>query len=132
MLADLELARGDGGAALAELDASAAYIEASGERFSESEMYRSRARALMAGESPDPGGATAALERGVAVALSQNARMPELRALAQLVGLRRRVGERDAGEVERLAALCEWFGSSCELPDIVRARSLLEPKDRAA
>jgi class 3 adenylate cyclase/tetratricopeptide (TPR) repeat protein len=132
MLADLELAQGDIDSALAELDAAGAYIEASGERFSESEMYRSRARALMAGESPNPAGATAALEQGVAVALSQNARMPELRALAQLVGHRRRVGEADARDAERLAALCDWFGHSCELPDVVRARLLLTPEDRAA
>ncbi len=132
LLADLVVAGGDVAGALAELDAAAAYIQASGERFSEPEMYRSRARLLMTGDAPDAAGAASALERGAAVALSQNARMPELRALAQLVGLRRRVGETDAPDAERLAGLCDWFGPSCELPDVVRARALLGPEGRAA
>ncbi|HWE33798.1 MAG TPA: adenylate/guanylate cyclase domain-containing protein [Solirubrobacteraceae bacterium] len=126
LLADLELAGGNVAGAEAELDAAAEYIESSGERFSESELYRARARALMARDSPDHAGATVALEHAVEVAASQNARMPELRALAQLVAHRRKLGEPDEHDAERLSALCDWFGPTGELPDVVRARSLLE------
>lgn len=128
LLADLHVASGDRSAALAALDAGHAYVEQSGERFSESELYRCRARALMIGEEPDPAAASAAMRRAADIAASQNARLPQLRALAQLVGHKRKLGQDPAADVEQLAVICEWFGPACELPDVVRARALLEPE----
>ena len=85
--------------------------------------------ALVMGEAPDTAGATLALKRAVEIAASQNAMLPLLRALAQLIGHQRKLGEPgDSAAAEQLAAVCEWFGSDCELADVTRARALLEPE----
>ncbi len=126
LLADLQLAAGDASAALGALAAGEEYVEASGEMFSVSELYRSKARALMTPGIRDPAAALDALERAVETASAQSARLPQLRALAQLVGLERKVGRPDAAAAQQLADLCDWFGSPCPLADVVRARDLLE------
>ncbi len=131
LLADLELAAGDVAGARGHLGAATEYVEATGERFSESELHRARARALMAGDSPDPAAATAALERAVEIAAIQNARIPELRALGQLLTHRRKLEEPHRSDADRLSVLCDWFGSNCELPEVVRGRQLLESEDGA-
>jgi hypothetical protein len=127
LLANVRLAASDAPRALDAVAAGKEYVEASGEGFSHSELYRSEARALMMGDAPDPAGATAALERSVAIASSQNARLPQLRALAQLVGHQRKVGDATSAE-RQLAALCDWFGADSHLPDVARARGVLEAK----
>jgi class 3 adenylate cyclase/tetratricopeptide (TPR) repeat protein len=129
LLADLRIAAGDPTAAIAALDAGEEYVEASGEGFSHSELQRCRARALVMGDAPDTARATLALERAVEIAASQNAKLPLLRALAQLVAHQRKLGEPgDSAAAEQLAALCDWFGPDCELADVTRARTLLEPE----
>jgi hypothetical protein len=48
----------------------------------------------------------------------------ELRAVTSLaVHQGRTIGEATA--LERVAELCDWFGSESQLPDVVRARRLL-------
>ena len=59
-------------------------MEETGERFSESELFRFKGRALMAGDRPDPHGATAAYERAAGAAREQNAKLLELRAVTRL------------------------------------------------
>jgi hypothetical protein len=81
----------------------------------------------MAGCSPDPDGATAAYERAVSAAREQNAKLLELRAAAQLAMHQRRVGE-TCTALERVASLCDWFAPTPDLPDVARARALLEPE----
>ncbi len=128
LLADLRLAAGDPAAALAAIEAGEEYVKTSGERFSEPELHRCRARALMMGDRPDPGAATTALKRAAEIAASQNAKVPLLRALAQLVGHQRRLGDASAAAADQLAAVCDWFGPECPLADVTRARALLEPE----
>jgi class 3 adenylate cyclase/predicted ATPase len=124
LLADLLLAAGDQRRALDVLRAGEEYVEATGERFSESELYRFKGRALLAGDSPDLDGATAAFERAVTVAREQNAKLLELRAANQLAAHQRKLG--DGGPVlVQLGSLCDWFGPESELPDVARARALL-------
>ena len=131
LLADLLLAGGDRLAALDALRAGEEYIEATGERYSESELFRFKARALMAGDSPDPHGATAAFERAVRAAREQNAKLLELRAATRLAAHQRSLGE-NCTALDRMGALCDWFGPTSELRDVVRARTLLgsEPPSR--
>jgi class 3 adenylate cyclase/tetratricopeptide (TPR) repeat protein len=124
LLADLRLAAGDRGRALEALRTGEEYIEATGERFSESELLRFKGRVLMAGDSPDRDGAAAAYERAVAVAREQKARMLELRASTRLAALQRSTGER-AAAIDDVAALCAWFPAASELPDLARARALV-------
>ena len=62
LLADLRLAAGDRRGALDVILAGEEYMEETGERFSASELFRFKGRALMAGDSPDPEGAGVAYE----------------------------------------------------------------------
>ena len=124
LLADLRLAAGDQPRALQALRAGRAHIIETGERYSESELFRFMGRALMAGEAPDPEGATAAYEQAATAAAEQNAKLLELRAVSGLaIHQGRTVGEVTA--LARVGELCDWFGPDSQLPDIARARRLL-------
>jgi class 3 adenylate cyclase/tetratricopeptide (TPR) repeat protein len=131
LLADLRLAAGDRHGALELLRAGEEHIAQTGERFSESELFRFKGRALMTGDCPDPHGAVVAYEHAVRVAREQNAKLLELRAAARLAAHQRKVGAPPAA-LDDVAALCEWFGPASDLPDVVRARELLasEPMPR--
>jgi adenylate cyclase len=131
LLADLRVAGGDQRGALDALLAGEDYIEETGERFSESELFRYKGRVLMAGDAPDPHGATAAYDRAVAAAREQNARMLELRAATRLTAHQRAIGDHPTA-LDRLAALCEWFGPASDLPDVARARSLIASEEPMA
>jgi class 3 adenylate cyclase/tetratricopeptide (TPR) repeat protein/ABC-type transport system involved in cytochrome c biogenesis ATPase subunit len=122
--ADLRLAAGDHQGALGALDAGEAFVEEAGERFSESELHRFKARALMAAPSPDVAAATEAYHKAVASARRQEARLLWLRAAMYLHLHERRYAGAPTGTAE-LAALCEWFGTNSRLPDVLRARELL-------
>ena len=124
LLADLSVAAGDQRRALEVLRAGEEYIDDSGEQFAESELLQCKGRVLMAGDSPDPCGATAAYERAVRVAREQNARLLELRASTRLAAHQRKIGETCTAR-DQLAALCAWFAPTSELPDVVRARALV-------
>ena len=130
LLADMRVAGGDQPGALDSLRAGEEYIEETGERFSESELFRFKGRVLMAGDAPDPHGATAAYERAVAAAREQNARMLELRAATRLTAHQRATGEPPTA-LDRLTALCEWFGPASDLPDVARARTLIASEPMA-
>lgn len=124
LLADLRLLAGDQQRALEVLSAAAEYIDQTGERFSESELFRFTGRALMAPGAPDPQAATAAFERAVSSAHEQNARLLELRATTHLAMHQRAVGD-TCTALEALESLCDWFAETPDLPDVLRARALL-------
>jgi predicted ATPase len=128
--ADLRLAAGDRRGALDVLRGGEEYIEETGERFSESELFRFKGRVLMAGDSPDPHGATAAYERAVGAARDQNAKLLELRAATRFAEHQRRIGETRTA-LDRVVVLCEWFGPASELPDVVRGRTLVASEPMA-
>jgi class 3 adenylate cyclase/predicted ATPase len=130
LLADLRRAAGDQRRALDLLRAGEEYIEETGERFSESELFRFKGRVLMAGDSPDPHGATAAFERAVGAAREQNAKLLELRAATRLAEHQRRIGEACTA-LDDVAVLCDWFGPASELVDVVRARALVASQTMA-
>jgi class 3 adenylate cyclase/predicted ATPase len=130
LLADLRLAAGDHSRALDVLRAGEEYIEATGERFSESELFRFKARALMAGPSPDAAAATAAYQRALAAAREQNAKLLELRAASQFAVHQRKIGEATTA-LEQVASLCDWFGPASEVRDVARARELLAAESMA-
>ena len=128
LLADLHLAGGDPRTALDLLRAGEEHIEETRERFSESELFRFKGRALMAGDAPDPDGATAAFEHAVAAAREQNARLLELRAATRLASHQRRIGE-PATALARVAELCDWFPLGPDVPDVVRAREMVDSEE---
>ena len=114
LAADLALAADDPKRALESIKAGEEHIQATGERFSESELYRFKSRVLLVQGDPDQ--AAEACGRAVAVAREQNAKLLELRALTQLV-------QREPSGAERLAELCDWF--TADLRDVQRARALI-------
>ena len=124
LLADLRLAASDQPRAIDLLRAGEEYIEESGERFSESELFRFKGRVLMAGAAPDPDGAAAAYERSIAAARRQNAKLLELKAATHFAVHQRKIGE-SCTALEHVAAVCEWFPATSELPDVLRARKLV-------
>jgi class 3 adenylate cyclase/predicted ATPase len=124
LYADLRRTAGAFDDALALLRAGEEFIAETGERFSESELFRFKGRLLMCGDRPDPDAATAAFERAVATAREQNARLLELQAATRLVDHQVKLGE-PTPVLDRVSELCEWFGPESQLTDVVRARSLL-------
>jgi tetratricopeptide (TPR) repeat protein len=130
LLADLRRAAGDERGALDLILAGEEYIEETGERFSESELFRFKGRILMAGDSPDTHGATAAFERAVAIAREQNAKLLELRAATRLAEHQQRIDEACTA-LDDVAALSDWFGADSELVDVVRARALVASESMA-
>jgi class 3 adenylate cyclase/predicted ATPase len=130
LLADLRRAAGDKRGALDLLRAGEEYIEETGERFSESELFRFKGRMLMAEDSPDVHGALTAFERALTAAREQNAKLLELRAATRLAELQQRIGEPSA-TLDDVAALCDWFGPASELVDVVRARTLVASQTMA-
>jgi class 3 adenylate cyclase len=130
LLADLRLAVDDRSGALDVLSAGEEYMEETGERFSASELFRFKGRALMAGDSPDPQGATKAYESAVRAACEQNAKLLELRAATRLAEHQRAVGE-PCSAIDRIVSLCDWFGAVSELADVVRARNLVASETMA-
>ncbi|HEX4011811.1 MAG TPA: hypothetical protein VHX62_17450 [Solirubrobacteraceae bacterium] len=124
LLADLRRVAGQPGPALDALKAGHEHVAATGEGFSESELHRFTGRTLMAGDAPDPAAATVAFERAIAAAHAREARLLELRAATQLAVHQGRIGD-TVTALERVALLCEWFGPTSEVADVVRARKLL-------
>jgi class 3 adenylate cyclase/predicted ATPase len=124
LFADLRRVAGDRRGALDLIQAGEDYIAETGERYSESELYRFKGRLLMSGDAPDADGATAAFERGVAAARDQNAKLLELQAATRLADHLQRIGQ-TSPMLGRVAALCDWFGPASQLVDVERARALV-------
>jgi predicted ATPase len=114
--AELRLATGDQAGAFAGVRAAEQHVAASGERYSETELYRSKG--LMLAAVGDADGATAAFEHAVAVAHGQRAVMLELRAATALA-------EHAGTGLERVAELCARLPAELGLVDVVAARRLL-------
>ncbi len=127
LLADLRLAAGDQRGALDALEVGQRHIEDSGERFSESELLRFRARTLVEGPTPDADAATAAYKEAVEASRAQGAKLLCLRATTELAIHQRKIGSRSP-ELDDLASLCEWFGDS-DVSDVTRARALLAAQE---
>jgi class 3 adenylate cyclase/tetratricopeptide (TPR) repeat protein len=130
LFADLRRAAGDRRGALDLLLAGEEHIAATGERFSESELFRFKGRVLMSGDTPDPHAAAAAFERAIASAHEQNARLLELQAAIRLAELQNNIGE-PCTVLDRIAELCDWFGPDCQLRHVERARVLVAPERTA-
>ena len=124
LLAEVQLAAGARGPALASVALGQRHIDASGERLYEPELQWLTGRALIAGPEPDTAAATAAFERAVASARDQEARLLELRAATGLALHQSRIGG-PVTVLETMTSLCAWFGEDSSLPDVIRARAVL-------
>jgi predicted ATPase len=129
LIADLHRVAGDRDGAFDLIRRGEEYIEETGERLSESELYRFKGRLLMSREAPDPPAATAAFERAIAAAREQNAKLLELQGTVRLAEHQLKLGAQ-ASALGRASELCDWFGDS-PLPDVARARALLQSESMA-
>jgi class 3 adenylate cyclase/tetratricopeptide (TPR) repeat protein len=124
LAADLRRVAGDKQGALDLLRVGEDYMEETGERQSESELYRFKGRLLMTGADADPEAATEAFERAMRVARAQNARLLEVQSATRLAEHQLRLGT-PCTALDRVAELVEWFGPGCRLIDVERARALV-------
>lgn len=110
--------------ALQIIEHSLAVSSGNSERIFEAELYRLKARALLAG---DRSGAEIKrlLEHAIDVARAQQARSLELRSATDLAVLHMSMGRRDSAR-ELLGPVDAMFSSATESPDLKAARSVLE------
>jgi tetratricopeptide (TPR) repeat protein len=124
LLGSALLAKDKPEAALEIIDQSLA--TASHERIFEAELYRLKARALMARGTQEPE-ISRLLEHALETARNQHARSLELRVANELAA--RRIGEGRHGEAQDLLApIYASFGDAMESQDLWTAKLLLEGK----
>ncbi len=121
-LAELELERGNGPAALAALDEANDIIENTGERFVEAEIHRLRGEALRL--EADDCAAAACFRTALDVAHEQGALSLELRAVSSLARLLKDTGHAsDARPL--LAGVYDRFTEGFDTADLQNAKALL-------
>jgi adenylate cyclase len=121
-LAELELERGNGSAALAALDEANEIIENTGERFFEAEIHRLRGEALRL--DADDNGAEMCFRSALDVAHEQGALSLELRAASSLTRLLMDAGHgSDARPL--LARVYDRFTEGFDTADLQDAKALL-------
>ena len=105
------------------LDRAAAEADATGQHYTEAEGFRVRACARLPQGAP-LAEVEALLQRGLATARRQNARLFELRAAASLAQVWRDVGRLDNART-LLASTYGWFTSGHDTVDLTQARAVL-------
>ncbi len=111
--------------ALQTLDRAAAWIEETGVRLTEADVWRLRGVLLLQVDSHPAGEAESCLLRALEIARQQGSRWYELRAAASLARLRQAQGR--AGEARALLEpIYGWFTEGFDTPDLIEAKALLE------
>jgi TOMM system kinase/cyclase fusion protein len=124
LIAQVEVDRGAGEAALAIIEDALARVEVHGERAFEAELHRLAGEALLTRPAPDTARAEACFRRAIELSRTQRARSWELRAAASLARLWRRRGQADAAR-RLLADTTAWFTEGLDTGDLRVARELL-------
>jgi DNA-binding SARP family transcriptional activator/tetratricopeptide (TPR) repeat protein len=112
---------------LAAMDRALAWIERTGTRDLEAEVWRTRGELLLLTDRPvrsSAGEAETHFQRALAVAREQEARWLELRAAVSLARLWQGQGRRDDAR-ELLADIYGWFTEGFDTVDLVEAKALL-------
>jgi predicted ATPase len=102
-----------------------AWVDTTGERHSEAEVYRLKGELLLRQAIPDASQAEACFLRALDVARRQQARSWALRAAMSLSRLWQCQGKRDQARV-LLAPIYGWFSEGFDTADLLDARALLE------
>ena len=105
------------------LDRAAAEADATGQHYTEAEGFRVRACARLSQGAP-LAEVEALLQRGLATARRQNARLFELRTATSLAQVWRDVGRLDNART-LLASTYGWFTSGHDTVDLTQARAVL-------
>jgi tetratricopeptide (TPR) repeat protein len=113
---------------LGAVDQAQAWIESTGMRATEAEVWRLRGELLLIdrpGRSAQAAEAEACFERALALAREQGSRWWELAAALSLARLWQGQG-RGKEACELLAGIYGWFSEGFDTPDLVEAKALLE------
>ena len=109
------------------VDEALAFVERTGERFHEAELWRLKARALRQTGAGGDEEVVGVLRRAIAAAGRQGARSLELRAVMDLARLPEGEGEGEAGTARaELKRVYDWFREGFETADLREARRLLD------
>jgi adenylate cyclase len=128
LLAEVELTSGAPARAQARLDLAFAHVAATGERYYEAELCRLRAACTTAAGG-DPDEARGWLDRALAIARSQGARLWELRAARGIAELARGTAAA-ASAGATLGDLLATFDEGVRAPDVEEARRVLAAAGR--
>jgi predicted ATPase len=123
LLAELHAKAGDIEQGLTVLAEARALVDQREEHWCEAELFRIKGELLLMRE--EDAEAEAAFVRAVAVARSQAAKSPELRAATSLARLWR-TQDKSAEARGMLAEIYDWFSEGFDTPDLQDARALLE------
>jgi predicted ATPase len=108
---------------LAQLDEAERQIEATQEHWTEADMYHCRGKlSVCLGDLPL---AEQSLQRAIAVARSQTAKLYEVRAATSLARLWRDQGKRTEAH-DLLAPIYGWFTEGFDTPVLEEAKALLD------
>jgi predicted ATPase len=122
-IAVLSAAAGLAGDGIDLLDKAMEQVDQSGQRWCEAEIHRSKGE-LLAG-FPDAPQAESCLQRSLATARRQGARLWELRAACSLARLWRDQGKHDDAR-DLLGPIHGGFAEGFDTPDLKEARALLD------
>ena len=101
------------------------WVDTTGERHFEAEVYRIKGELLLQQAVPDAPQAEACFQQALAVARHQQAKSWELRTAMSLSRLWQRQGQRAAAR-ELLASVYGWFTEGFDTADLQEAKALLE------
>jgi class 3 adenylate cyclase/tetratricopeptide (TPR) repeat protein len=101
------------------------HVEHTNDRESESHLWRFRGQLFLARGKDDEAEGERCLEKALAVARHQGARLFELAAAAELARLWQRQGKREAA-LELLGSIYAWFTEGFEHPELRSAHALLD------
>ena len=102
-----------------------AWVDTTGERYCEAEVYRIKGELLLQQAIPDAPQAEACFQQALAVARRQQAKSWELRAAMSLCRLWQRQGKHTEAR-ELLAPIYGWFTEGFDTLDLQEARALLD------
>jgi class 3 adenylate cyclase/predicted ATPase len=102
-----------------------AWVDTTGERHFEAEVYRIKGVLLLQQAVPDTPQAEACFQQALAIARHQQAKSWELRATVSLSRLWQSQGKRAAAR-ELLAPIYDWFTEGFDTADLQEARTLLD------
>ena len=123
------LRAGEFEAGLALVDELFELVERTNERETDSHLWRFRGQLLLARGKEDEAEAERCLEKALAVARHQGARLFELTAATDLARLWQQQGKRGAA-VGLLEPIYAWFTEGFEFPELRSARTLLDGFER--
>ena len=107
------------------LDEALNDVQQTGERWSESELYRLKGELLLQKPSDNSAEAETCIKRALDIAASQQAKSWELRAATSLARLWQSQGRRQEA-LGVLAPVFDWFTEGFDIPDLKEAKSLLD------